>query len=65
MTSKLFPFDPAWLPNTDGFKFEALLRSGRIVTGEVVRGFDGMHTTKGVSFKDIVRWRQIPGGTKQ
>lgn len=58
MHCTLFPLAPAWLPNTEGFKFEALLQDGQAVSGEVVRGPDGMYTTKGVAFKDIVRWRR-------
>lgn len=54
---KLFPNEPAWLPNSAGFKFEALRRDGTVQLGEVVRGPDGMHTTAGISYRDILRWR--------
>lgn len=60
-----FPLAPAWLPNTEGFTFEALLQGGQVVSGAVVRGPDGMYTTKGVAFKDIVRWRRSRAGRPQ
>lgn len=54
-----FPNEPAWLPNLEGFKFEALLRDYCIKPGEVTKKPDGMYTTSGVEFHDILRWRSV------
>lgn len=54
-----FPNEPAWLPNLVGFRFEALLKTYEVKVGEVIKKPDGMHTTQGVAYRDILRWRSV------
>lgn len=46
----------AWLPNTHGYRFVAVMTDGTRIKCRVVRGEDGVHRVEGAKFEDMKGW---------
>lgn len=46
----------AWLPNSHGFPFTAVMRDGSRTRCRVVKGPDGCYKVEGAVYADIAGW---------
>lgn len=50
---------PAWLPNTEGFTFRALLIGDRLTTCSVVKNAVGQHRVSGCDYTALRGWQPL------